>query len=1077
MNSDGKIVVEPIYNAIGEFNDFGYAVMQRDGAVGLLNQFGEEIIAPKFEDLKVLDSTLISVMDRERWMVVNLNGKVILRPGYEQVETLSPQYLAYSINKKWGLVDVNGNTIIQPKFNKISLFQNKFFKTEKESLLGLISAEGTEILKSHADDILVINDNLFFYKKNKHWGAVNGKGEFILPAQYQHFSKISDKFFKLVQDKEASLFSLANNQIIAIGKFEAYYAFSDDYIICRKNRRLGLLDKNGKLVLKPIFNEIQAYGENLFRTNFGGKWGLINTAQVIQIPFEFDYIAPMKDGYCVVIKDRKLGIANFNGEVIVQPEFENIELNGASAQARKDGGVSLLQFDEAGQVKDSSHFEKIFTIKVGNSQDALSAIPDRNSKNQYILENFEWFYAPQENKWGLRKLTDGSIQIEPTFHQIIILKELGLTIAGIEILEELDIDRTSYRYEMVYGLVNNKMGLVVKEVDLVDIRLSDFDNGGSVARCITVSGRHGLINRIGKVLCENFAYIGEFHNGLARTSMKGRLSGDMDPNYRSLGNVKEYMDSHLAYNKMTDYTTHDRKFNKEAGLICEDCQWGYVDTLGQIVIPTQYTFAKDFVNEVGIVECRGKWGMVSKDAKELLPCKYDEVGFLENTDNKILRIFKKDEKYGLIDTLGQLAVNLMYDDIGSFSEGRLAVKRNNLWGFVDRNGLTVIPCRFSQVQNFSEGMSAVKLGQKWGYIDKLGNVEINFQFFRAGNFRNGLAFAKNASEEFGYIDTSGNWEIKPQFTGAYDFQNGIARVKEWVGSVVKTGLINTKGEYILKPKFLTINEFNKKGLATVSFSNGRKWGLINQRGEIITALPFRRIGNFKEGLAWVHHKNGFGYINTSGQIVISTRFSKAGDFSEGLAYVQQDGHFGYIDKKGKIVIPPTFSRCMNFKDGKAVVFKGNKKAGLIDKEGNYLIEPSINRMIDFTEGRGLVKNEKTEFIFITEQARIYDGSYESAGKFQHGVAVVQVDGQWGIINQKGIEIIPPKYDKIEQFEDGFAKVHIKGFNGLTNLQGELIVQPDYEYISYAGEGLFRVEQGDKVGYFDIDGNWVWGLSE
>lgn len=38
-------------------------VMQRAGRVGLLNQSGEEIVAPKFDDLKVLDSTLIAVMD------------------------------------------------------------------------------------------------------------------------------------------------------------------------------------------------------------------------------------------------------------------------------------------------------------------------------------------------------------------------------------------------------------------------------------------------------------------------------------------------------------------------------------------------------------------------------------------------------------------------------------------------------------------------------------------------------------------------------------------------------------------------------------------------------------------------------------------------------------------------------------------------------------------------------------------------------------------------------------------------------------------------------------------------------
>ena len=125
----------------------------------------------------------------------------------------------------------------------------------------------------------------------------------------------------------------------------------------------------------------------------------------------------------------------------------------------------------------------------------------------------------------------------------------------------------------------------------------------------------------------------------------------------------------------------------------------------------------------------------------------------------------------------------------------------------------------------------------------------------------------------------------------------------------------------------------------------------------------------------------------------------------------------------------------------------------------------------------MVRDEKYRFYYITEQAGLYDGFYQRATEFKHGVAVVQVGGKWGIINQRGIEIIPPKYDKIESFENGYAKVRIKGFNGLSNLKGELIVDPDYEYISYAGEGLFRVEQGDKIGYFDMDGRWVWSLSK
>jgi len=57
----------------------------------------------------------------------------------------------------------------------------------------------------------------------------------------------------------------------------------------------------------------------------------------------------------------------------------------------------------------------------------------------------------------------------------------------------------------------------------------------------------------------------------------------------------------------------------------------------------------------------------------------------------------------------------------------------------------------------------------------------------------------------------------------------------------------------------------------------------------------------------------------------------------------------------------------------------------------------------------------------------------------------------------------------------WAKVRINGFSGLTNSKGELIVLPEFEFISYVGEGLFRVEQGDKIGYFDSMGEWIWQL--
>ena len=86
MDSNGQVIVEPKYEAIGEFKKYGYSIMQRNGMVGLLNQQGQEVVLPQYEDIKVLDSLLIAVMDLEEWMVINLKGQVILEKGYERVQ-------------------------------------------------------------------------------------------------------------------------------------------------------------------------------------------------------------------------------------------------------------------------------------------------------------------------------------------------------------------------------------------------------------------------------------------------------------------------------------------------------------------------------------------------------------------------------------------------------------------------------------------------------------------------------------------------------------------------------------------------------------------------------------------------------------------------------------------------------------------------------------------------------------------------------------------------------------------------------------------------------------------------------
>ena len=1079
INGEGKLVIQARYEAIGDFKLYGYAVMQREGKVGMLDRQGREVVAPQYEDLRVLDSLLVAVMDQGQWMVVNLQGRIILPKGYDRLLVWEGGYLAYRQNQKWGVVNREGRSMVPAQYDEVQFKQNSFIQTSNDGRLGLYLLNGKELLSAVNEQIEILNDSLFFFRRNQLWGAIDHRGRQMAPNRFQSWRRLSDSYFIFQNGAQNLLFSSICKGIVTDGKtYDDYYPLTTRYIITRKDKTLGLIDWCGKAILSPLYDEILPHSPSVFRVNFKGQWALLKEGDQELTPFKYGYIAPPKGPVSIVKQGQDFGLINLAGKELTPARYRKITLEGNQAKAYKKTtstgqaeALDLLRFNEAGELVADQSLERHFKVRIGTANNSNTRILEKDEAG-YVLEKYEWFYAAKEDRWGLRNISDGSIQIQPTFRRIKVEPELGLTLVGMPSSKDYEFERTTYRFEYIYGLIDNNLGALVTEISAVHFFLEDFRQGSTWARCWMQSGRFGLVNRRGQFHTEDFSFIGPFQDGVARMSQVGRVSGALKPN-QDLGKLQDYLTDLASPVSLADVTQYDQIFRDNAYLTCESCTWGYVDTSGQMRMKPQFTFARDFVNEVGIVQRDNKWGVVNRFGKQVIPCQYDDIHFLENTENKIIRLYVQRPKYGLIDTLGQLAVSAVYDQIGSFRENRLAVMRDGLWGFVDNEGMEIIPCRFREVSDFYEGLAAVKLGRYWGFIDKLGNVKIEFQYKRAGNFRDKLAWVES-DKGIGYINAHNKMEIPAQFEQAQDFDRGIARVK----AEGKWGLIDAKNRWILKPKYVDIRPFDLAGLAVAVLTpDNSRLGLINLQGLAVGSSNYTEIYPFSEGLAVVKDRDAYGYIDTTGKLVISCSYSRAEPFSEGRAAVYKDGNCGYLTREGDALTAFVFKQCQRFADGRAVVFQGSlRKAGLLDTSGKLLIEPSINRLLDFSEGRGLVRDEQYRFYYITEQAGMYNGYYQKAGSFNHGVAVVQINGKWGVINRRGMELVPPKYSRIESFENGYAKVRIDGFSGLSNLQGDLIVGADFEYIRYAGQGVFRVEQGDKIGYFDTDGNWIWTLS-
>jgi len=95
-----------------------------------------------------------------------------------------------------------------------------------------------------------------------------------------------------------------------------------------------------------------------------------------------------------------------------------------------------------------------------------------------------------------------------------------------------------------------------------------------------------------------------------------------------------------------------------------------------------------------------------------------------------------------------------YDYQGPYCDGLARVKTNQKWGFVDTTGNVVVPPKYNQVENFVDGLAKVRTGQRWGLVDKTGAVIIKPTFEWIYDFNDGIAKVKIDGEEY-YMDRNG----------------------------------------------------------------------------------------------------------------------------------------------------------------------------------------------------------------------------------------------------------------------------------------------------------------------------------
>lgn len=167
----------------------------------------------------------------------------------------------------------------------------------------------------------------------------------------------------------------------------------------------------------------------------------------------------------------------------------------------------------------------------------------------------------------------------------------------------------------------------------------------------------------------------------------------------------------------------DWDFENDHFIVSKDGKWGVISKDGKEVIPFIYDKIKIGMGGAGLaVQKNGKWGLAYYTGVFVTPCKYEEAPYLCGEG---LIAVKQDGKYGLVDQRGNEVVTPKYKDIHYFNKGGAKVVAFEsagasgwAYGLIDKNGNEVVPCKYYDVYSLNEHFACVQDGPKGSLMDE-----------------------------------------------------------------------------------------------------------------------------------------------------------------------------------------------------------------------------------------------------------------------------------------------------------------------------------------------------------------------
>lgn len=294
---------------------------------------------------------------------------------------------------------------------------------------------------------------------------------------------------------------------------------------------------------------------------------------------------------------------------------------------------------------------------------------------------------------------------------------------------------------------------------------------------------------------------------------------------------------------------------------------GLIGTDGKFVAELDTTISWIYQFRKGVttfIENNGKEGIISKSGEIILPPIYKKI-INDNGHGFIVEDTLGNRGY--VNNEGRFIVPCKYDDVGEMQDGMMVVATSSKCGYVDSTGIWVIDSIYDDARCFGNGFARVLYNEKWLLINKEGRqADFEYDEILTG-FSCNRAFIRH-NQQIKMINIQGQVVCTIDADSIYSFSNGYATFKK----SGKCGKIDTTGVVIIKPIFETLY---KSGNGLSVYEKNKKQGVVDSVGNIIIQAKYKNILVLDSmALLICINENELTYYDKSGHLIWNYKIPK-----------------------------------------------------------------------------------------------------------------------------------------------------------------------------------------------------------